>query len=93
MKKICFIISKNDFETFNKMLILGTTGAAMNVKMWFFFTFWGLKLVKKEDKPRVADPTILFHPIPQEKTVSDWTLGEDKSEEDHRDGNNASRSR
>jgi peroxiredoxin family protein len=47
LKKICFIISKNDFETFHKMLILGTTGAAMKVKMWFFFTFWGLKLIRK----------------------------------------------
>lgn len=54
MKKICFIISKNDFETFQKMVILGTTGAAMNVKMFFFFTFWGLKLIKKGNKPRVA---------------------------------------
>lgn len=54
MKKICFIISKNDFETFQKMVILGTTGAAMNVKMFFFFTFWGLKLIKNGNKPRVA---------------------------------------
>ena len=54
MKKTCFIISKNDFETFYKALILGTTGAAMNVKMWFFFTFWGLKLIRKGNKPRVA---------------------------------------
>jgi peroxiredoxin family protein len=54
VKKICFIISKNDFETFYKMLILGTTGAAMDVKMYFFFTFWGLKLLKKGNKPRVA---------------------------------------
>lgn len=51
---MCFIISKNDFETFHKMLILGTTGAAMKLKMWFFFTFWVLKLIKKGNKPRVA---------------------------------------
>nr|MDO8118181.1 DsrE/DsrF/DrsH-like family protein [Candidatus Sigynarchaeota archaeon] len=54
MKKIVFIISHNDFETFNKMLILGTTGAAMDIEVHFFFTFWGLFLLKKGYKPKVS---------------------------------------
>lgn len=54
MKKLCFIVSNNDFETFNKMVILGSTGAAMDVEVHFFFTFWGLFLLKKGYKPKVS---------------------------------------
>lgn len=53
MKKWNFIMSKNSFEDFGKMVILGTTGAAMDVEMNFFFTFWGLFLIKKRYTPKV----------------------------------------
>ena len=45
---ISFIVSDRSFEKFGMMLILGTTGDAMDVKMNFFFTFWGLYLLKKK---------------------------------------------
>jgi len=45
---ISFIVSDRSFEKFGMMLILGTTGDAMEVKMNFFFTFWGLYLLKKK---------------------------------------------
>ena len=54
VKKLCFIIANNDFETFNKMIILGTTAAAMDIEVNFFFTFWGLYLLKKGYKPKVS---------------------------------------
>jgi len=54
VKKLCFIIANNDFETFNKMLILGTTAAAMDIEVNLFFTFWGLYLLKKGYKPKVS---------------------------------------
>ncbi|MEX2684986.1 MAG: DsrE/DsrF/DrsH-like family protein [Candidatus Sigynarchaeota archaeon] len=54
VKKLNFIIANNDFETFNKMLILGTTAAAMDIEVNFFFTFWGLYLIKKGYKPKVS---------------------------------------
>jgi peroxiredoxin family protein len=54
VKKLCFIIANKDFETFNKMLILGTTAAAMDIEVNFFFTFWGLYLLKKGYKPKVS---------------------------------------
>ncbi len=54
MQKVCFIVSTQDFETAMKMMILGTTGAAMDTEMHFFFTFWGLNLLKKNFKPKVA---------------------------------------
>ncbi|NMC08356.1 MAG: hypothetical protein GYA24_24325 [Candidatus Lokiarchaeota archaeon] len=54
VKKLNFIVSNKDFETFNKMLILGTTAAAMDIEVNFFFTFWGLYLLKKGYKPKVS---------------------------------------
>jgi peroxiredoxin family protein len=54
VKKLCFIIANNDFETFNKMVILGTTAAALDIECDFFFTFWGLYLLKKKYKPKVS---------------------------------------
>jgi peroxiredoxin family protein len=51
---INFIVSDKSFEKFGMMMILGTTGDAMDVKMNFFFTFWGLNLITKKFKPKVA---------------------------------------
>jgi len=53
MKKLNFIVSTNSFEKFMMMVILGTTGTAMDIEMNFFFTFWGLYLLKKKFKPIV----------------------------------------
>jgi len=51
---ISFIVSDRSFEKFGMSLILGTTGDAMDVKMNFFFTFWGLHLLRKKFKPKSA---------------------------------------
>ena len=51
---INFIVKDKSFEKFGMMMILGTTGDAMDVKMNFFFTFWGLNLLTKKFKPKVA---------------------------------------
>ena len=51
---ISFIVSDRSFEKFGMMLILGTTGDAMDVKMNFFFTFWGLHLLRRKFKPKAA---------------------------------------
>ena len=53
-KQMNFIVSKNSFEEFGMMVILGTTGAAMETQMNFFFTFWGIFQLKKGYKPGVA---------------------------------------
>ncbi len=52
--KVTFIVSDKSFEKFGMMLILGTTGDAMDYEMNFFFTFWGLFQLKKKFKPKVA---------------------------------------
>ncbi|MFX1399258.1 MAG: DsrE/DsrF/DrsH-like family protein [Promethearchaeota archaeon] len=54
VEKISFIVKDKSFEKFAMMMILGTTGDAMDVKMNFFFTFWGLFQLKKKFKPKVA---------------------------------------
>jgi len=40
-EKMSFIVSDKSFEKFMMATILGTTGAAMDDEMNFFFTFWG----------------------------------------------------
>jgi peroxiredoxin family protein len=54
VEKMNFIVKDKSFEKFMMMTILGTTGAAMDKEMNFFFTFWGLNLLKKKFKPKVA---------------------------------------
>ncbi|MFX1497057.1 MAG: DsrE/DsrF/DrsH-like family protein [Promethearchaeota archaeon] len=53
-EKMNFIVKDKSFEKFMMMTILGTTGSAMDMEMNFFFTFWGLELLKKKFKPKVA---------------------------------------
>ncbi|MHA1584880.1 MAG: DsrE/DsrF/DrsH-like family protein [Promethearchaeota archaeon] len=53
-KQMNFIVSEHSFEKFGMTTILGTTGAAMETEMNFFFTFWGLDLLKKNFNPKVA---------------------------------------
>lgn len=54
VKKINFIVSEYNFEKWMMSFILGTTGAAMDIQMNFFFTFWGLFNLKKKAKPKVG---------------------------------------
>ncbi|MFX1337846.1 MAG: DsrE/DsrF/DrsH-like family protein [Promethearchaeota archaeon] len=54
VETINFIVKDKSFEKFMMMTILGTTADAMDVKTNFFFTFWGLNLLKKKFKPKVA---------------------------------------
>ena len=66
VQKINFIVAEKSFEKFMMHVILGTTGAAMEVEMNFFFTFWGLKLLQKKNKPSVAG---MPHPM---KRMAAW---------------------
>ena len=54
MQKVCFIVGEDSFEKFMMSGILGTTGAALETEMHFFFTFFGLNLLKKSFKPKVS---------------------------------------
>ncbi len=51
---INYIVKDKSFEKFAMMMLLGTTADAMETKSNFFFTFWGLNLLTKKFKPKVA---------------------------------------
>ena len=51
---INYIVKDKSFEKFAMMMLLGTTADAMETKSNFFFTFWGLNLLKKKYNPKVA---------------------------------------
>ena len=51
---INYIVKDKSFEKFAMMMLLGTTADAMETESNFFFTFWGLKLLTKKHKPKVA---------------------------------------
>ena len=59
VEKINFIVKDKSFEKFMMMMILGTTSDAMDVQTNFFFTFWGLNLLKKKFNPKVAGMPIM----------------------------------
>ncbi|MHA1150193.1 MAG: DsrE/DsrF/DrsH-like family protein [Promethearchaeota archaeon] len=67
---INFIVSEYNFEKFMMMFILGTTGDAMDYKMNFFFTFWGLFNLKKKAKPRVGKVPWRGIPMPYKKMAT-----------------------
>ena len=52
LNKINYIVKDRSFEKFAMMAILGSTGSAMDIQMNFFCTFWGLRLLKKNFKPK-----------------------------------------
>ena len=51
---INYIVKDKSFEKFAMMMLLGTTADAMDIKSNFFFNFWGLNLITKGYKPKVA---------------------------------------
>ncbi len=52
MKKMNYIVKDHSFEKFAMMAILGSSADSMEIEMHFFCTFWGLKLLKKNFKPK-----------------------------------------
>ena len=64
VKKMNFIVKDYNFEKFMMTVILGTTGEAMDIEMNFFFTFWGLYLLKKKSKPKVSNVPWRGIPMP-----------------------------
>ena len=55
-KKMTIIASKGSLDMAYPPLILATTGAAMDMDVTIFFTFYGLEIIKKEnaDKLKVS---------------------------------------
>jgi peroxiredoxin family protein len=46
MKKLAFIVGSDSFEKMMMPFIIAQTADAMDVEVYIFYTFWGLKLLK-----------------------------------------------
>lgn len=53
-KKMAIIASKGTLDWAYPPFILASTGAAMDMDVWMFFTFYGLPLLQKELKAKVS---------------------------------------
>lgn len=56
-KKMALIASQGTLDWAYPPFILASTAAAMDMDVWMFFTFYGLPLLKKEIKAKVAPQT------------------------------------
>ncbi len=53
-KKMALIASQGTLDWAYPPFILASTGAAMDMEVWMFFTFYGLPLLKKDFKATIA---------------------------------------
>ncbi|MGQ9588350.1 MAG: DsrE/DsrF/DrsH-like family protein [Thermoplasmata archaeon] len=51
--KFCMVISEGSFDKAMMPLIMGTTAASMGMEVHVFYTFFGLKLLKKNVRPKL----------------------------------------
>jgi peroxiredoxin family protein len=49
-KKMTIVVMSGDFDKLFGAFIIGTGGAAMGMEVTMFFTFWGLRAIKKNVK-------------------------------------------
>lgn len=58
--KMCMVVSEGSFDKAMMPLILGTTAASMGMEVHVFYTFFGLKLLKAGNKPKLPGMMRLF---------------------------------
>jgi peroxiredoxin family protein len=51
--KFCMVVSEGSFDKAMMPLIMGNTAASMGMEVHVFYTFFGLKLLKKGNKPKL----------------------------------------
>jgi len=51
--KFCMVVSEGSLDKAMMPLIMGTTAASMGMEVHVFYTFFGLKLLKKGNKPKL----------------------------------------
>jgi peroxiredoxin family protein len=59
-EKMCMVVSEGSFDKAMMPLILGTTAASMGMEVHVFYTFFGLKLLTKGNKPKLPGMMRLF---------------------------------
>jgi len=58
--KFCMVVSEGSFDKAMMPLIMGTTAASMGMEVHVFYTFFGLKLLKKNVRPKLPGMMRLF---------------------------------
>lgn len=58
--KFCMVVSEGTFDKAMMPLIMGNTAASMGMEVHVFYTFFGLKLLKKGVKPKLPGMWRLF---------------------------------
>jgi peroxiredoxin family protein len=58
--KIVMVVSEGSFDKAMMPLIIGTTAASMGMEVHVFYTFFGLKLLKKGVRPKLKGMMRLF---------------------------------
>ncbi|MCJ7561844.1 MAG: DsrE/DsrF/DrsH-like family protein [Thermoplasmata archaeon] len=65
--KFCMVVSEGSFDKAMMPLIMGTTGASMGMEVHVFYTFFGLKLLKKGMKPKLPGMMRFFTGMMEKK--------------------------
>lgn len=60
VQKVAMVVAEGTFDKAMMPLIVGTTAASMGMEVHIFFTFFGLKLLKKKTKPKLPGMMRLF---------------------------------
>jgi len=58
--KLSMVVSEGSFDKAMMPLIMGTTAASMGMEVHVFYTFFGLKLLKKGARPKLPGMMSLF---------------------------------
>jgi peroxiredoxin family protein len=67
--KFCMVVSEGSFDKAMMPLIMGNTAASMGMEVHVFYTFFGLKLIKKGVKPKLPGMWRLFTGMIQKKMM------------------------
>ena len=65
--KFCMVVSEGSFDKAMMPLIMGNTAASMGMEVHVFYTFFGLKLLKKGVRPKLPGMWRLFTGMIQKK--------------------------
>ncbi|MCU0860083.1 MAG: DsrE/DsrF/DrsH-like family protein [Thermoplasmata archaeon] len=65
--KFCMVVSEGSLDKAMMPLIMGTTAASMGMEVHVFYTFFGLKLLKKGIRPKLPGMMSLFTGMMEKK--------------------------
>jgi len=66
-ERFCMVVSEGSFDKAMMPLIMGTTAASMGMEVHVFYTFFGLKLLKKGVRPKLPGLMSLFTGMMEKK--------------------------